>query len=106
MHDKSVRHQIANDSTPEGLKRFIEVTKHSVFGKEFQIYKNDFKIDKLGNLQLIRNKLRKLYNYREKIQVLEQMSMVRGTLKKAKFKIDIKAGNIQMRKLERQLKKL
>jgi hypothetical protein len=32
--------------------------------------------------------------------------MVRGKLKNAKFKKDIKSGNVAMRKLERQLKKL
>ena len=32
--------------------------------------------------------------------------MVRGQLKTAKFKKDIKAGNVKMRRLERQLKKL
>ena len=34
------------------------------------------------------------------------MNMVRGKLKTAKFKKDVRAGNVQMRKLERQLKKL
>ena len=34
------------------------------------------------------------------------MNMVRGKLKNAKFKKDIKSGNVAMRKLERQLKKL
>ena len=39
-------------------------------------------------------------------KVLEQMNMVRGNLKTAKYKKDIRAGNVKMRKLERQLKKL
>jgi len=38
--------------------------------------------------------------------VLKQMVFVRGKLKNAKFKKDIKSGSIKMRKLERQLKKL
>ena len=41
-----------------------------------------------------------------KTQILQQMNMVRGTLKTAKYKKDIRAGNVKMRKLERQLKKL
>ena len=41
-----------------------------------------------------------------RLKVLEQMNMVRGKLKNAKFKKDIKSGNVAMRKLERQLKKL
>ena len=32
--------------------------------------------------------------------------MVRGNLKTAKFKKDIRSGNVQMRKLERKLNKL
>jgi len=39
-------------------------------------------------------------------KILQQMAMVRGNLKTAKFKKDIKAGNVSMRKLTRQLKKL
>ena len=38
--------------------------------------------------------------------ILQQMAMVRGNLKKAKWKKDINAGNTQLRKLERQLKKV
>jgi len=34
------------------------------------------------------------------------MAMVRGQLKKAKWKKDINAGTTQLRKLERQLKKV
>ena len=34
------------------------------------------------------------------------MVMVRGNLKNAKYKKDIRAGSVKMRKLERQLKKL
>ena len=34
------------------------------------------------------------------------MAMVRGDLKKAKWKKDIKSGNSQLKKLERQLKKI
>ena len=38
--------------------------------------------------------------------ILQQMAMVRGELKNAKFKKDIKAGGVKMRRLNRQLKKL
>lgn len=38
--------------------------------------------------------------------ILQQMVMVSGEIKKAKWKKDIKSGNVQMRKLERQLKKV
>jgi len=41
-----------------------------------------------------------------KTKILQQMVMVRGNLKTAKFKKDIRAGSVQMRKLERSLKKL
>ena len=45
---------------------------------------------------------------REKLEqaILQQMVMVRGQLKKAKWKKDINAGNSQMKKLQRQLKKI
>ena len=38
--------------------------------------------------------------------ILQQMAMVRGQLKKAKWKKDINAGNTQLRKLQRKLKKV
>lgn len=38
--------------------------------------------------------------------ILQQMNMVRGTLKKARFKKDIKSGQSQLKRLERQLKKI
>ena len=41
-----------------------------------------------------------------KVQILQQMNMVRGNLKTAKYKKDIRSNNVKMRKLERQLKKL
>tara|TARA_R110002050_G_scaffold116775_1_gene233280 strand:+ start:318 stop:842 length:525 start_codon:yes stop_codon:yes gene_type:complete len=39
-------------------------------------------------------------------KILEQMVMVRGELKDAKFKKDIRSSGVKMRRLERQLKKL
>ena len=37
---------------------------------------------------------------------MQQMAMVRGELKSAKFKKDIKSGNIKLRRFKRQLDKL
>ena len=39
-------------------------------------------------------------------KVMQQMAMVRGELKSAKFKKDIKSGNIKLRRFKRQLDKL
>jgi len=39
-------------------------------------------------------------------KIVQQMVMVRGELKTAKFKKDIRAGNVKMRRLTRELKKL
>ncbi len=38
--------------------------------------------------------------------IYQQMALVRGDLKNAKFKKDIRSGTVQLRKLERQLKKV
>ena len=38
--------------------------------------------------------------------ILQQMNMVRGDIKKARFKKDIKSGQSQLKRLERQLKKI
>tara|TARA_Y100001963_G_C6741500_1_gene429218 strand:+ start:684 stop:1205 length:522 start_codon:yes stop_codon:yes gene_type:complete len=53
-----------------------------------------------------KKKLSKLEKSELRDKILEQMAMVRGKLKTAKWKKDIKAGNVKMRKLTRQLKKL
>ena len=53
-----------------------------------------------------KKKLSKSEKEELRLSILQQMGMVRGNLKKAKFKKDIKAGSVQMRKLERRLKKL
>ena len=53
-----------------------------------------------------KKKLSKHEKVQLKSSILQQMAMVRGNLKTAKFKKDIKAGNVKMRKLERQLKKV
>ena len=41
-----------------------------------------------------------------KDQILKQMAMVRGQVKKARWKKDIKSGTSQLKRLERQLKKI
>jgi len=41
-----------------------------------------------------------------RLSILQQMALVRGNLKKAKWKKDIKSGTTQLRKLGRQLKKI
>ena len=41
-----------------------------------------------------------------KQSILEQMALVRGDVKKARFKKDIKSGQSQLKRLERQLKKI
>jgi len=53
-----------------------------------------------------KKRLSKLEKSQLRDQILEQMIMVRGDLKKAKWKKDIKSGTTQLRKLGRQLKKI
>jgi|TARA_R110001583_G_C5605639_1_gene404891 hypothetical protein len=53
-----------------------------------------------------KKKLSKLEKGELRDKILEQMGMVRGDLKNAKFKKDIRSGSVLMRKLQRQLKKL
>jgi len=53
-----------------------------------------------------KKKLSKLEKSELRDKILQQMAMVRGKLKTAKFKKDVHAGNVKMRKLTRQLKKL
>ena len=53
-----------------------------------------------------KKKLSKSEKMRLEQSILQQMAMVRGNLKKAKWKKDINAGNTQLRKLQRKLKKV
>jgi len=53
-----------------------------------------------------KKKLSKLEKSELRDKILEQIAMVRGKLKTATFKKDIHSGNVKMRKLTRQLKKL
>jgi hypothetical protein len=59
------------------------------------------KIDKTPKKKLSRNEKDQLKN-----QILQQMAMVRGQLKNARWKKDIKSGTSQLKKLERKLKKI
>jgi hypothetical protein len=58
LYDRTIRHKIAKDSSPSGLKEFLRIVQNSVFGKEFKI------TDK---------RLKSLYKYDERLRVLEQM---------------------------------
>ena len=53
-----------------------------------------------------KKKLSKLEKSELKDKIIEQMALVRGELKKAKWKKDIRSGTSQLKKLERQLKKI
>jgi len=54
----------------------------------------------------VKKKLSKLEKSELRDKIVQQMVMVRGELKTAKFKKDIRAGNVKMRRLTRELKKL
>jgi len=54
----------------------------------------------------VKKKLSKLEKSELQDKIVQQMVMVRGELKTAKFKKDIRAGNVKMRRLTRELKKL
>ena len=41
-----------------------------------------------------------------RIAILKQMALVKGKVKNATFKKDIRSGGIELRRLERKLKKL
>ena len=53
-----------------------------------------------------KKKLSKSEKQELRTSILQQMVMIKGDLKTAKFKKDIRSGSVKMRKLERQLKKL
>ena len=87
------------------MKEFVD-PQGNVFhkGKEQPDLKGTLeptKIDRTPKKKLSKNEKEQLRG-----QILQQMAMVRGNLKKAKWKKDIKSGNSQLKKLERQLKKI
>ena len=89
-------------------------SKRSKSGDEFLVHKKrplvlppDFKkmpspkpMDETGK------KLSKSEKMRLEQSILQQMNMVRGQIKEAKWKKDINAGSTQLRKLQRKLKKI
>ena len=59
LYDPLVRRRIARDDSIEGLREFRRITKHSMFGKEFDISSK---------------RIEKMYNEGERRKVLDQMS--------------------------------
>ena len=87
------------------MKEFVD-PQGNVFhkGKEQPDLKGTLeptKIDRTPKKKLSKNEKEEL-----RTKILQQMAMVRGDLKKARWKKDIKSGNSQLKKLERQLKKI
>ena len=62
LHDPIVRKRIALKDDPRSLKEFINIVKHSIWGKEFLGYEGK------------EARMNKLYNYKERISILEQMT--------------------------------
>jgi len=87
------------------MKEFVD-PQGNVFhkGKEQPNLKGTIEPTKIDRSP--KKKLSKLEKSELRDKINEQMALVRGQLKKAKFKKDIKSGNSQMKKLERQLKKI
>jgi len=59
LYDPLVRRRIARDDSIEGLREFRRITKHSMFGKEFDVSSK---------------RIEKMYNENERRIVLDQMS--------------------------------
>ena len=59
LYDPIVRNKIARDDSIEGLREFRRITKHSMFGKEFDVSSK---------------RIEKMYNEQERLSVLRQMS--------------------------------
>ena len=109
---KKVTHKFdtrRNKGRPRGwqfMKQFVD-KDGNVFhkGKEQPKLKGTIKPTKIepksDKKRLSRNEKEQL-----RTKILQQMAMVRGDLKKARWKKDIKSGNTQLKKLERRLKKV
>ena len=87
------------------MKEFVD-PQGNVFhkGKEQPKLKGTLEPTKIDKTP--KKKLSKQEKHDLKTQILQQMVMVRGDLKKAKWKKDIRSGTTKLRKLERQLKKM
>ena len=87
------------------MKEFVDPQGNVFYkGKEQPDLKGTLeptKIDRTPKKKLSKNEKEEL-----RTKILQQMAMVRGDLKKAKWKKDIKSGTSQLKKLERQLKKI
>lgn len=87
------------------MKEFVD-PQGNVFhkGKEQPQLKGTLQPTKIDRTP--KKKLSKLEKSELKDKIIEQMALVRGELKKAKWKKDIRSGTSQLKKLERQLKKI
>ncbi len=87
------------------MKEFVD-PQGNVFhkGKEQPKLKGTLQPTKIDRTP--KKKLSKQEKQDLKDQIMQQMAMVRGQLKNAKWKKDIKSGNSQLKKLERRLKKI
>jgi len=88
------------------MKEFVDKDGNVFFkGKEQVKLKGTLKPTKIES-KTDKKKLSKSEKLRLEEAIIQQMGMVRGQLKKAKWKKDINAGTTQLKKLERQLKKV
>ena len=104
-----IRKGYVSKGRPRGwqfMKEFVD-KNGNVFhkGVEQPQLKNTRPITKIEPKQTKR-KLSKGEKANLKQAILQQMNMVRGDIKKARFKKDIKSGQSQLKRLERQLKKI
>ena len=104
-----VRKGYVSKGRPRGwqfMKEFVD-KDGNVFhkGKEQPKLKGTLKPTKIEPKK-DKKKLSKSEKMRLEQSILQQMAMVRGQIKKAKWKKDINAGSTQLRKLQRQLKKI
>ena len=88
------------------MKEFIDKDGNVFYkGKEQPQLKGTLKPTKIEPKK-DKKKLSKSEKMRLEQSILQQMNMVRGQIKEAKWKKDINAGNTQLRKLQRELKKI
>ena len=87
------------------MKEFVD-PQGNVFhkGKEQPQLKGTMEPTKVDKTP--KKKLSKQEKHDLRDQILQQMAMVRGELKNAKWKKDLRSGTTKLRRLERQLKKI
>ena len=87
------------------MKEFVD-PQGNVFhkGKEQPQLKGTMEPTKVDKTP--KKKLSKQEKHDLRDQILQQMAMVRGELKNAKWKKDLRSGTSKLRRLERQLKKI